>query len=81
MKTLQILEKRLKSKTPPFLKKLRNFFLGVSAGVAGALGFMLTYQMQDSTLFTILTYIGVATAFAVPILSLATTDPDISQEA
>jgi len=77
MKTLKYYWLRFKSKTPAALKKLQGLLIAISASTVAALAFMAQYEMQSSQLYGILTYVGVAAAFAVPILQFATSDPDL----
>lgn len=77
MKTLKYYWLRFKSNTPVALKRLQGLLVAISASTVAALAFMAQYGMQSSQLYNILTYVGVAAAFAVPILQFATSDTEL----
>ncbi len=55
MKTVELIEKRIKSKTPPFFKKLRNWSIIVGA-IAGTLStFPITWPAWVTSFFTLVT--------------------------
>ena len=77
---LKLVWQRLLSDTPAFMKKLQKLFGALTLSVAAALTFMASYGMSESKLFDILTYVGIAVAFAITVLQLSTADHDLSKQ-
>lgn len=80
MTTLNLLTKSFKAKTPRAVVLIQKLLFGISAGSGAALTYLAQSGMTDAKLFTILTYIGVATAFAIPVLQFATNDKTVEDE-
>lgn len=71
--------RRFKSRTPRALKKLQRLMIAISGASGAAMALLYQYDMGGTTLFSILTYVASAAAFAVTMLQFATTDSGLSE--
>ena len=77
---MNIYIQRFISKTPKALVKIQKLFATLTLSIGGALAFMVQQNMIDLSLFKILSYCGVAVAFAIPILQFATEDKNLQNQ-
>ena len=79
MRNLKILFKRLFSRTPPFLAKIRNLCLAVSAGALAGLAILNQYP-EHNTYASVFVKIAVIATSVASGLQLSTTNKTLSKE-
>lgn len=77
MTSLKTYGERFMSPTPTALKNLQKIFVGIAAGVVAAVTYITQNEINAPTVVLVLKYIGIAVAFAVPVLQFATTEEEL----